>query len=103
MNQTKINRFKDLGIEVDTKAFSGEKINIMRVLNQDIVIEDFRITPSKFEGKGDCLTLQIQYEDRQRVIFVGSNPLMEIIKQIPRSKFPIQTQIVKENGRYILE
>jgi len=100
MNQTTIKTFKDFGIEVDTKAFSGDKINIFSILNQDVIIEDYKISPSKFEKKGDCLTMQIQYEGRQRVVFVTGTLLQEILRKIPKDGFPFRTQITKENGKY---
>ena len=55
-----MNDFKSFGIKPQTKSFEGDKIKIDKVLNKLIVVEDYKIEPSKFEkGNGKCLFLQI--------------------------------------------
>lgn len=94
-----MNEFKDFGIKPVNKGFTGEKININKILNVDIIVEDFKEEKSKYEGKGQCLYMQIIHQAQQRVVFVGSKNLLEMIKAVPKEKFPFKTRIVKENER----
>lgn len=92
-------RFKDLGIVAETKAFTGDKIKIDRLLNREITVLAFRIEKSK-HNDGDCLYLQIQLNGNTHVVFTGSIVLMSMIKKVPADAFPFQTTIVKENDAY---
>lgn len=99
-----MNKFSDLGITAESKAFTGDKIKIERVLNREIVIHEFKIEPSKLDGNkgnGFCLYLQISIGDIKYLIMTGSGYLQEMIKKVPQDKFPITTTIVKDNERYI--
>lgn len=87
--------FKDLGIKTNVNAFIGEKIKIERILNKQIIVHAFEITPSKFEG--EMLKAQIQVGNEKRIIFTGSKVLIETIKLVSKSDFPFTTTIVKEN------
>ncbi len=94
-------QFKDFGIKPDSKTFTGEKIKIHKVMNKQIVIEDYRITPSKFNDPGDqCLQMQVVVDDVKRVIFTGSKPLMSLIERVPKTEFPFLAMIIKENDSY---
>lgn len=92
--------FKQLGINPPAKSFSGEKIKIGKILNRPIVVEDYKIKDSKYEGKGKCLHLQIKLDGQQRVVFTGANGLMETLEQIPKDDFPFETTIVEQNERF---
>jgi hypothetical protein len=95
-----MNDFKDFAIQQSIKGFSGEKISIMRILNTEIVIEDWREEKSKYEGKDFRLDLQIIYQDVQRLVWVSSRNLLDTIKKIPRDRFPFKATIVQENKRF---
>jgi len=88
-------KFSDFGIKTNVNAFKGEKIKMERVLNREIVIHDYTISPSNFEG--DRLTLQIEVSNEMRVVFTGSKVLIDTIKQVPRSELPFTTTIIREN------
>jgi hypothetical protein len=91
--------FKEFGIKtVLQKNFVGDKVKIERILNREIIVLDFRIEDSKFNGK--CLYLQIQLGEIKYVVFTGSKALLEMIDQVPKSEFPFKTTIVKENERF---
>ena len=93
--------FKSFGIKPQTKSFEGDKIKIDKVLNKLIVVEDYKIEPSKFDkGNGKCLFLQIVVDNSKRVLFTGSTNLMEMIQQVPKEKMPFDTTIIKENDRF---
>lgn len=87
--------FNELGIK--PKNLSGDKISITEILDIPISVHDFRIEDSKY-GKRDakCLYLQIEHEGSKRILFTGSNVLIDIINQIPQTSFPFKTTIVKE-------
>lgn len=88
--------FKELGIKNNVNAFIGEKIKIERILNKEIIVHNFEIKPSKFEGQ-KLLTMQIQIGEEKRVIFTGSKVLIDLIVLVSKSDFPFKTTIVKEN------
>lgn len=94
--------FKDFGIKISPqrKAFQGDKIKMDRILNKQIVIEAFKVEPSKAfpeKGSGKCLTLQIIVDNAKRIVFTGSGSLIEMIEQVPIGSFPFSATIIKEN------
>lgn len=91
--------FKDLGIAPVTKGFVGDKISINEVLNMEIIVERFQIGPSKFPGKEPRLDMQIIFEGKQRVLWISSKTLADMIKLVPENKFPFKTRIVMNNKR----
>lgn len=96
-----MNSFKQFGIKASSKSFEGDKIKIDRILNKEIIIEDFKIETSKYDkGNGKCLYLQIWVDNAKRLLFTGSSSLMEMIQQVPKEGFPFQTTIVRENERF---
>jgi len=70
-------RFTDFADE--PKLLDGDKISIERILNKEIEIIDYKISPSKYtkNKSGKCLTLQFIGEDGQRhILFTGSDVLI---------------------------
>lgn len=94
--------FRDFGIKPKNNALIGEKISINKILNMDIIVENWIEADSKFEGKGKCLYLQIIYQGAQRVIFIGSKGLLDLIKQVPTNGFPFKTKIIKDDSQRLL-
>lgn len=94
--------FKDFGIKPQTKSFDGDKIKMDKILNKQILVEEYKINPSKFNerGSGKLLTMQIYFENQKRIVFSGSANLMEMIDRVPKDKFPFFATIVKENERF---
>lgn len=90
--------FKDLGLKTEIKTFAGEKIKVKKILNIVIVLLDYEIKDSKYDGK--CLYIQIQKGDTKHVVFTASKYLMQIIQQIDKKDFPIKTTIVEIDERY---
>ena len=89
--------FRDLGIEPQNKQFSGKKIDVDDVLNIEIIVHGFEIKDSTKKAGTKYLTLQIEKEENKRVLFTGSNNLMDVISQIPNDKFPFKTTIIKQD------
>lgn len=95
-----MNNFKDFGIKTKNKSFTGEKIDIERVFNIEISVEDFKIEDSTAKPGTKRLTLQIIKSDEKRIIFTGSKNLMEMISEVPKDKFPFTTKILKNEKRF---
>lgn len=95
-------RFSDLGITPPSKAMSGEKIKISKVLNKEISVLDYKIKPSKYldKGNGKCLYIQAEIDGAKRIIFTGSGVLMDTLELIPKDKFPITTTIIEEDESF---
>lgn len=100
MNQPK--SFKDLGIKSNLHTLTGDKIKIERILNKEIIVKRFRIDPSKYpeKGNGKCLSIELQMNGLDYVVFTGSSVLMDMIRQVPPESFPFTTQIVKVNDHF---
>lgn len=96
-----MNSFKDFGITTELKNFVGDKIKISKILNKEIKVIDYKEGPSKFtdKGSGMRLDLQIELEGKKHVVFTGSVYLMDMIKKVPKDKFPFTTTIVEDNER----
>jgi hypothetical protein len=70
-------RFSDFA--KSPNILDGAKIKLDEVINREIVVLGFRITDSKY-GKnksGKCLMLQIEIDGERKVIFTGSDVLIE--------------------------
>lgn len=80
----------------------GDKIKIAKVLNREITVHDFRLEDSKFDKNksGKCLHLQISITGEKHVVFTGSDVLIDLIQQVPKSEFPFTTIIVKEGEHF---
>lgn len=79
----------------------GKKIRIDDILEQTIQIISYKICESKYpkEENEKCLTLQIKYNDEDRIVFTGSNVLIEQIETY-KDKIPFETQIIKSERFY---
>ena len=56
-------------------SLDGVKIKLENILDKPLIVKDFRVTKSKFDG--DCLKLQVEINGENRVVFTGSNVLIE--------------------------
>ena len=92
-------KFSDFAINTNTitNSLIGDKIRTEKILNREITIEAFKIGPSKFEGKGDRLDIQIAINGNRHVVFTSGKALIEAIQQVPKDKFPFVATIIKEN------
>lgn len=91
--------FKDLGIKVATRAFTGEKIKLDRILNKEVTVLHFKIEDSSKKPGTKCLWIQLEVDGVKRVNFTGAQALIEAIQKVPEANFPFKTTIVKENDR----
>lgn len=91
-------KFSDLGIKTVTNQYIGDKIKIQRILNKEITVFRYTVSPSKI--KGDYAQIQIELNGTKHVIFTGSTVLIQTLKQIPESAFPFTTIIVQEQEHF---
>ena len=93
-----MNKFSELNIPDTKQGFTGTKVSVLDIVNEEIIVHEYKIEPSKLEGKGNgkCLYLQISRNNVKHVVFSGSGVLMEQIEQVPKDKFPISTTIKKK-------
>ena len=74
-------KFSDFA-EKENHIIEGDKIKIAEVLNQEILVTKFRILDSKYKDNGsECLQLQVEINNEQRVIFTGSKVLIKQAKK----------------------
>jgi len=91
--------FSELGIKT-RRSFIGDKIAIESILDKEIIVEFFEIKPSKKVMDGDCLHLQIKFEDKYRVVFTSSAFLMDPLKQLAENDFPFKAKIKRVNKHF---
>lgn len=92
--------FKDFNITIEQSNFTGDKIKITKILNREIVVQNYKIEKSKF-NEGKCLCMQIELNGTKHVIFTGSTVLTQCIMKVSKEDFPFKTIIVAENDTYI--
>jgi hypothetical protein len=70
-------RFSDFADE--PKCLDGEKIKIDKILNKEIEVTGCKITNTKYpkNNSGKCLMMQITVEKETRVVFTGSDVLID--------------------------
>jgi len=95
-----MNKFSDLNIEPDEKIFSGKKIDMEDIIDKEIIVHDWKVGESKYNDKPFCLTLQITFEGKQRVVFSGSRGLESTVKKATKDQFPFETTIKRE-GKWL--
>jgi hypothetical protein len=61
------------------EILDGEKIRIDDVLNRELVVTGFSVRYSKYSKNksGKYLTLQVRINDEKRVVFTGSDVLID--------------------------
>lgn len=89
-----MNKFSDFGEKV---VFDGDKIKLDDVLNMEIVVKNYKVSGSKYKSNS-CLTLHIVINNENRVIFTGSQVLLEQIKR-HEAMMPFAT-VVKKIDKY---
>jgi hypothetical protein len=96
-------KFSDFNIKPPEGAFEGKKINMEELFNVPIIIRDFKIEESKFQGKNRSnkrLQLAITISGVNYITFTGSELLMKTIQMVPKEGFPFETIIKKREKRF---
>ena len=89
-------KFGDLNIQPDEELFAGKKIDMDDIIDKVIIVHDYKVGPSKYNDKPFCLTLQITFEGKKRIVFSGSKGLEGVLKKAKKEDFPFETIIRKE-------
>lgn len=92
-----INRFSEFSDE--KTPLEGDKIKIDDVLNQEVIVNDFTVHNSKFEGKGRYTKVQIKLDGITKVIFTGSEVIANQCEKY-KQKIPFIATIKKLNKYY---
>jgi hypothetical protein len=94
-----VKRFSDFA-HVNT-AIIGDKIKIEDVLSKEIEVIGYKINDSKYKKKDNdkVLTLQFKLNGEDRILFTGSNVLMEQIETY-KDELPFLAKIEKVNKFY---
>ena len=62
------------------KRFDGDKLKINDIINQEIIVHDFKIKKSIQDPEKDYLTLHIEMGSERHICFTGSKVLIDQIK-----------------------
>ena len=94
--------FKDFNIQPVNDHFIGDKLKISKVLNQEIVVHNYKINESKFEkpNNKNYLKMQVEFKGEKHVLFTGSKILTKMIEQIKAEDLPFSTTITKEGESF---
>ena len=94
--------FAEFNIPAPTGSFTGEKIKIAKIMNREIIVHDSRIDDSKYpkNKSGKVLILQLEVDDEKRVLFTGSDVLINQIQHVSREDYPFKVTIVKEGEHF---
>ena len=89
--------FKDFNIKPSTKLLVGDKIKIAKIMNCEIIINDFSVSESQYSKNksGKLLTLQIEFKNEPHIVFTGSDVLLDLITQVPLDDFPFTATITQ--------
>ncbi len=90
-------RFSDFAEE--TKSFEGDKKRIDDILNQEILITDFKIKDSKKKQGSLYATIQFKIDDVNHIAFTGSGVLIEQLEKY-KDNLPFYTMIKKIDRYY---
>lgn len=93
-----MNNFKDFEIELPQLPFTGDKIKISKILNQEIIVHRYRLEKSQYSDQR--LDMQITIKNETRLTWTSSKGLIEAIKKVPENGFPFKTTIIQDNDRY---
>ena len=72
-------RFSDFAEE--TKSFEGNKKKIEEILNQEILVIDFKVKDSKHHRDSQYVTIQFKLDNDTFILFNGSRVLVEQLEK----------------------
>lgn len=94
-------RFSELGIKIKPEKMAGVRGHLKHVLEQEILVCDFRIKPSKFPQKSEqCLWIQYKHNDKLYVAFSIAQFLMIQLQELPEGWQPFLATITNKNEVY---
>lgn len=84
----------------ESKSLDGDKKKIENILDQRILIVDFKVKPSKQKKGTLYTTIQFKIDGINHVIFTGSGVLAEQLEKY-KSNLPFHATIKKIDKYYI--
>ena len=90
-------KFSDFAEE--TKVFDGDKKKIEDVLNQEILVVDFKVKSSKHKQGSLYATIQFKLGDTNHIVFTGSGVLIDQLEKY-KDSLPFYTTIKKIDRYY---
>jgi len=94
---TEYPNFSDFADE--SKAFEGEKKKLDNILNQEILILDFKIKDSKQRIGSKYVTIQFKIDNQSFIVFSGSMVLMNQLEKY-KDNLPFHSEIKKIDKYY---
>ena len=93
-----MHKFSDFAEE---SSLDGDKVKITDVVNREIVVKGFKITPSRFKKSNSekCLTLQFDIDGKTCILFTGSTILADQLEKY-KEHLPFVATIVKIDRFY---
>ena len=94
-------KFRDFAQE--NLPLDGDKIRLDEVINRELLITGYSIKRSKYDknNSGKCLTLQVELDNAHRVVFTGSDVLIEQLEKYG-DQVPFWATIKKIDRYYTL-
>ena len=93
-------QFSTLNIKPVVNDYVGEKIQMRRLVKEEITVIAYHMRDSKKEPGTQYAAVQIKLGQELRVVFISSNPLISQLDQVPKNKFPFTTVIRNDNNHY---
>jgi len=83
----------------ESKVFDGDKKKIDDILNQEILVLDFKVKNSKQKKDTLYVTIQFKFQEENFIIFSGSGVLIEQLEKY-KENLPFYTVIKKIDKYY---
>lgn len=91
-----MHKFSDFAEE---NPLEGEKISLLELLNKEVEVLAYRLSESKQKSGTQCLTLQVRYNGKLRVLFTGSAVLISQVLKYTE-QLPFEAKIKKINNYF---
>lgn len=91
----KLSDFKE-----ESDIMVGDSIKIGDAIGKDIEVYGYKIGVSKYDSDDTCLTIQLKLDGVDRVIFTGSNVLIDQCERY-KSQMPFET-VINKVGKYFI-
>lgn len=93
-----MHKFSDFA---DEKPLDGDKMKLEEILNCEVIIKEYKVTNSKY-NKNKLLTIQVEINEANRVIFTGSEVLLNQLEKY-KTNLPFIASINKIGNYYTLK
>lgn len=87
------------------EQLEGERIKLVDIVGEEVLIIDFNIRASQFGEKDEqgnpkkYAVIQIEYKGEKRVIMTGAGVIVDTLQNVPREDLPIYANFDKAVGK----